>query len=133
MEVATVTERAAGTQATVLNATGYVTARRQATVSSKITGKVMEVNVEEGMAVREGQILARLDDSTHRAALALAEAQMVASERAVRELEVRLEEAELTLRWREQLVRDGLVTQADLDQATAEVESLRARMDVARS
>ena len=72
---ATVTERAAGTQAAVLNASGYVTARRRATVSSKITGKVVEVNVEEGMAVKEGQVLARLDDSTSSAALALAEAQ----------------------------------------------------------
>ena len=64
VEVATVTERAVGTQASVLNASGYVTARRRATVSSKVTGKVIEVNVEEGMAVREGQVLARLDDST---------------------------------------------------------------------
>ena len=55
--------------------TGYVTARRRATVSSKITGKVMEVNVEEGMAVKVGQVLARLDDATFKASLALAEAQ----------------------------------------------------------
>lgn len=75
VQVATVTERSAGTQASVLNASGYVTARRRATVSSKVTGKVVEVNVEEGMAVREGQVLARLDDSSVGAALALAEAQ----------------------------------------------------------
>ncbi|MCC7032646.1 MAG: efflux RND transporter periplasmic adaptor subunit, partial [Acidobacteria bacterium] len=62
VEVATATTRAAGAQASVLNASGYVTARRRATVSSKVTGKVIEVNVEEGMAVREGQVLARLDD-----------------------------------------------------------------------
>ena len=68
--------RAAGTQAAVLNASGYVTARRRATVSAKITGKVVEVNVEEGMTVREGQVLARLDDEEPRAALALAEAQV---------------------------------------------------------
>ena len=89
--MAAVTERAAGTQAAVLNASGYVTARRRATVSSKITGKVVEVNVEEGMAVREGQVLARLDDSTARAALALAEAQVEAAAPGVRENEVRLE------------------------------------------
>ena len=83
-------ERAAGTQAAVLNASGYVTARRRATVSSKITGKVVEVNVEEGMAVRQGQVLARLDDATLRAALALAEAQAEAARRGVRENEVRL-------------------------------------------
>jgi len=70
VEVASVAERPRGTQAAVLNASGYVTARRRATVSSKVTGKVVEVNVEEGMAVREGQVLARLDDANPRAALA---------------------------------------------------------------
>ena len=98
VETATVSERAAGTQAAVLNASGYVTARRRATVSSKITGKVIEVNVEEGMAVREGQVLARLDDATSRAALALAEAQAEAARRAVRENEVRLAEAQRVAR-----------------------------------
>src|SRR5438270_346193 len=91
VQVATVSERAAGTQAAVLNASGYVTARRRATVSSKITGKVVEVNVEEGMSVREGQVLARLDASTARASLALAEAQAEAARRGLRENEVRLE------------------------------------------
>src|SRR5207344_2407033 len=74
VQVAAVSERAAGTQAAVLNASGYVTARRRATISSKVTGKIVEVNVEEGMAVREGQILARLDDGTSKATLALSEA-----------------------------------------------------------
>src|SRR3981189_135353 len=55
VQVASITERPAGTQAAVLNASGYITARRRATVSSKITGKVVEVNVEEGKAVKEGQ------------------------------------------------------------------------------
>ncbi len=128
VEVVTVTERAAGTQATVLNASGYVTARRRATISSKITGKVIEVNVEEGMAVREGQILARLDDATARAALALAQAQAEASRGTMRETEVRLTEARLTLTRRAQLAKEGIVTQADVDQAQAEVDSLVARI-----
>jgi RND family efflux transporter MFP subunit len=128
VHVGTVTTRAAGTQAAVLNASGYVTARRRATVSSKITGKVVEVNVEEGMAVREGQILARLDDATARAALALAEAQAEAARRAVRENEVRLAEAELTLGRLSKLLKDGIVTQADVDAARANVESARARI-----
>ena len=84
VETAAVSQRAAGAQAAVLNASGYVTARRRATVSSKITGKVMEVHVEEGQAVKEGQVLARLDDSSYRAALLLAEAQAEAARRAVR-------------------------------------------------
>ena len=132
VEVAAVTERAAGAQASVLNASGYVTARRRATVSSKITGKVVEVNVDEGMAVREGQVLARLDDSTARALLALAETQVEAARRAVRENEVRLAEARLTLGRREQLRSDGIVTQAEVDQAQAEFDSIEARIAAAR-
>jgi RND family efflux transporter MFP subunit len=128
VEVAPVSERAAGSQAAVLNATGYVTARRRATVSSKITGKVMEVNVEEGQEVRLGQVLARLDDSTARAALALAKAQHAASIRAVKENEVRLAEAKLTLGRMTTLLKDGVVTQAELDRAKAEYDSIDARI-----
>ena len=128
VEVAPVSARAAGTQASVLNASGYVTARRRATVSSKVTGKVIEVNVEEGMAVREGQVLARLDDSTVRAALALSRAQLEAARRAVPEVEVRLDEARLVQARRERLAKDGLVTAAEIDTANAEVNSLIARV-----
>jgi len=128
VQVAQVTVRAAGTQAAVLNASGYVTARRRATVSSKITGKVVEVNVEEGMAVREGQVLARLDDSTARAALALAEAQVEAARRGVHENEVRLDEAKLTLTRLSSLLKDGIVTQADVDAAQANAGSAQARI-----
>ena len=132
VEVATVSERAAGAQASVLNASGYVTARRRATVSSKVTGKVVEVNVEEGMAVREGQVLARLDDSTVRAGLALAEAQAEAARGNMRESEVRLAEARVTLRRFQQLVKEGIGTQADADRAQAEVDSLIARIASAK-
>ena len=132
VEVATLTERAAGTQASVLNASGYVTARRRATVSSKVTGKVIEVNVEEGMAVREGQVLARLDDSTLRASIALARAQLEAARRAIPETEVRLEEARINLRRQQQLMTDGLTTPSAIDQAQAEVNSLVARIDSMR-
>jgi RND family efflux transporter MFP subunit len=115
----------------VLNASGYVTARRRATVSSKMTGKVVEVNVEEGMAVREGQVLARLDDSTAKASLALAEAQAEAARRAVREIEVRLAEAKLTRGRVMQLVAERLATEAEVDAADAEVDSLDARIAAA--
>ena len=132
VQVAAVTSRGAGTQAAVLNASGYVTARRRATVSSKVTGKVIEVNVEEGMAVREGQVLARLDDASARAGLALAEAQAESARRAVTENEVRLAEARLTLGRVEQLVERGLGTPADLDAARATVDSTVARIAALR-
>jgi RND family efflux transporter MFP subunit len=132
VEVVPVAQRAAGTQAAVLNASGYVTARRRATVSSKVTGKVIEVNVEEGMAVREGQVLARLDDSTTRAALGLALAQLESARQGARESEVRLAEAKRTLARRQQLIADGIITPAELDQAQAEVDSLAARIALER-
>jgi RND family efflux transporter MFP subunit len=128
VEVVQVTERAAGTQATVLNASGYVTARRRATVSSKVTGKVIEVNVEEGMAVREGQVLARLDDSTLQATLKLYRAQLEAAKRQIPESEVRLEQARVMLRRQEELRKEGLNTPNDIDNARAEVDSLVARI-----
>jgi len=132
VETAGVIARAAGAQAAVLNASGYVTARRRATVSSKITGKVVAMNVEEGMAVREGQVLARLDDVQFKAALGLAEAQAEAARRSVRESEVRLAEARLALGRTERLVADRLVTAAELDTAQAQVDSLVARIEAAR-
>jgi RND family efflux transporter MFP subunit len=132
VETVVVLERAAGTQAAVLNASGYVTARRRATVASKITGKLVEVNVEEGMAVREGQVLARLDDATLRATLALAEAQTEAARRGVRENEVRLNEAKLTFTRLSRLIKEGLVTQAELEAAEAQVDSFDARILAAR-
>ena len=132
VQVATVTERAAGTQAAVLNASGYVTARRRATVSSKITGKVVEVNVEEGMAVREGQILARLDDVTAKASLALAQAQLTASERTAREDEVRLANARVVLSRQQRLQKDGFAIASDVDDAKANVDALLARIDMAK-
>ena len=122
----------AASTATVLNASGYVTARRRATVSSKITGKVVDVLVEEGMRVKAGQILARLDASTVQANLDYARAQLEASRKQVTESEVRLKEALLTLGRRRQLVEEGVVGVADLDAAQAEADSLRARIDVAR-
>ena len=128
VEVASVTERAAGTQASVLNASGYVTARRRATVSSKVTGKVIEVNVEEGMAVREGQVLARLDDSSLQAALRLYRAQLEAAKRQIPESEVRLAQARVMLQRQERLRKEGLNTENDIDNAKAEVDSLIARI-----
>ena len=132
VEVGRVTERATGMQAAVLNATGYVTARRRATISSKITGKVVEVNVEEGMSVKEGQVLARLDDANPRAALAFAEAQLEAARRNTAENEVRLADARLTLMRRTQLVKEKVVAQSEVDQAQAEVDSIVARIAATR-
>jgi len=133
VEIAAVAERPQGAQAVVLNASGYVTARRRATVSSKITGKVVEVNVEEGMAVKEGQVLARLDDANMRAGLALAQAQTEAARRNITENEVRLADARVTLGRRMQLMKERVVAQSEVDQAQADVDSIAARIAAARA
>jgi RND family efflux transporter MFP subunit len=116
----------------VLVGSGYVTARRRATVSAKVTGKILEVFVEEGKPVRSGQVLARLDDSQVRAWLSVTEAQLESSRRGAAEDEARLRSAELTLGRLEQLVKEQVVGRAELDTARADVESLRARIAVAQ-
>ncbi|MEO5896586.1 MAG: efflux RND transporter periplasmic adaptor subunit [Vicinamibacterales bacterium] len=116
----------------VLNASGYVTARRRATVSSKVTGKVLQVFVEEGQAVREGQVLARLDDSQTRAELSFAEAQAAAARKSAAQDAARLREAELNLERRQRLMKEQVVGRAEVDTAQADVDSLKARIDYAQ-
>ncbi len=137
IEVQTVTVVAtsggASSGSAVLNASGYVVARRQATVSSKVTGKIAELHIEEGMSVKEGQLLARLDDTTMRPLHDLAKRQLEAARTELREIEVRLAEAERNLRRTSQLRSDKLVSEAALDQAESEVAALRARLEATRS
>ncbi len=122
----------AGGPAAVLNASGYVTARRQATVSSKVTGKVVEVLVEEGMRVEAGQVLARLDDSEARLSLELAEARRAAAEKTMAETEARSREAGLRRERLRGLRAQGIVSQADVDSIEAEVDALGARLGAQR-
>jgi len=116
----------------VLNASGYVTARRRATVSSKVTGKVVEVFIEEGQAVRQGQVLARLDDSQARAQLAYAQAQVAAARKSAGQDQARLHEAELNLQRRQRLMQENVVGRAEVDTAQADVDSLKARIAYAQ-
>ena len=123
---------AAGGASSVLNASGYVTARRQATVSSKVTGKVVEVLVEEGMKVEKDQILARLDASEARQALALTEAQLEATRRLIDETGARLREAAIRKARVRDLVAGGVSSKADWDAVDAEVNVLEAQLETQR-
>lgn len=135
VDLATATASSGGSAgaAAVLNASGYVVARRQATVSAKVTGKVSEVLIEEGTPVKEGDLLARLDDTTMRPVYDLAQRQLEAAHRNLDEVDVRVAEAQRNLRRTEQLRRDKLVSEAALDQAQSEVAALRARLEALRS
>ena len=112
----------------VLDATGYVVARRQATVSSKTTGKVLEVLIEEGMTVEQGQLLAVLDDSIPKARLRLAESQLEASGAALEEIRVNIRQAELDLERTRNLAGRQLASQAELDSDELSLEGLQARL-----
>jgi RND family efflux transporter MFP subunit len=130
----TVTAATAGSGApgAVLNASGYVTARRRATVSSKVTGKVIEVFVEEGKAVKKGQVLATLDDAQMRSGLEVARAQLSAARGTAAEDEARLKEAERQYARLNQLVKEKVVGRAEVETAEATVETLRARIALAK-
>jgi RND family efflux transporter MFP subunit len=129
---ATVKAGAGSAPGAVLNASGYIVARRRATVSSKVTGKVVDVLIEEGHPVREGQILAHLDDSQPRATLAFAEAQLASAHKSAAEDQARLSQAELTLNRRQQLLKEGVVGKAELDEAQSNVDALKARIAYAQ-
>jgi len=122
-------EIAAGDTTTLLNASGYVTARRLATVSSKITGKIVEVLVEEGTRVDAGQILARLDASNTEASLRLAEAQLAATRTALAENDANLSLAEIDLRRQTELAGNKIISIADLDRAESTARALRGRRE----
>ena len=122
----------ASTQAgpkTVLNASGYVTARRQATVSSKVTGQIIEVLVEEGQKVQAGQIVARIDPANINTSLKLAEAQLEVSRVALHETQTQLEQARRELKRSLELGRRQISSQSEMDKAQAEADTLQARLD----
>ena len=120
------------TGSSVLDATGYVVARRQATVSSKTTGKVVEVMIEEGMQVNKDQLLARLDDSIPRAQYELAQSQLESSRAGLAELDIALQQAQLDLQRTENLADRSLASQADLDRDSLNVAALNARLERSR-
>jgi len=113
---------------TLLNASGYVTARRAATVSSKVTGKVVEILVEEGKKVEQGQVLARLDASNIEAALRLAEAQLEAAHKGLEEIRPNLAFAQRELKRFTELATTKVVSDSDLRKAEMEARALEARL-----
>jgi RND family efflux transporter MFP subunit len=128
VKVATAKVIASQARGAVLNASGYVTARRRATVSSKVTGKVVEVFIEEGMHVKAGQELARLDTSAVSRGLALAQAEATAARSALEETRVRIREAQIDYDRAAHLASSEVGSRADLDRARAQLDANRARL-----
>ena len=114
--------------ASVLDATGYVTARRQATVSAQITGTLIEVLIEEGDHVQVGQVLGRLEDTAQRAALAQAQAQLKAAGALLVQYQAQLAQSERDVKRTEDLVERKLVSQQAVEQARTQVETGAAQV-----
>ena len=125
---ATAIGASSGGSASVLDATGYVVARRMATVSAKVTGRVREVLIEEGQKVEEGQVLARLDPVDAQAQRALSESQLAASQSQIASVQAQLKEAEANAARLSTLVAQKLVSRAQFEQAVATRDALRAQL-----
>ncbi|HTT41950.1 MAG TPA: efflux RND transporter periplasmic adaptor subunit [Steroidobacteraceae bacterium] len=122
----------AGGGASVLDATGYVTARREATVSAQITGTVSAVLIEEGDHVKAGQVLGRLDDTSQRATLAQAQAQLHSAEALLKQYQVQLAQSERDVRRDEDLVQRNLVSQQAVELAHTQADTQRAQIEQAQ-
>ena len=121
-------EQTTGGQKTLLNASGYVTARRAATVSSKVTGKVVEVKIEEGMKVDIGQELASLDSANVKASLRLAEAQLGSAKAMMGETRPNVVFAQQELKRFTDLAARKAVSDSDLRRRESEARALEARV-----
>src|ERR1700722_8407494 len=117
----------------ILDASGYVVARRQATVASKITAKMVELDIEEGDHVKAGQIIAKLDDTNIRAALNQSSAQLDFAKASLAETQVNLANAQRDYERQESLIAGHLVSQAAVDNAQTSVDALRAQLATQRS
>lgn len=126
-------EPPAAASAAVLEATGYVTARREATVSAKITGRLSEVLIEEGDRVREGQVLARLDDTDANARLELARSQVAAARAQLGQLQAQLAQSQRDFKRQQELRGRGLIAAQALENARTQLDSYRAQLDAQQS
>jgi RND family efflux transporter MFP subunit len=121
-----------GEGSAVLNASGYVTPRRRATVAAKITGRVVDMLVDEGMVVEEGQILARLDESDARTRLRSADADVKVAAAQVPDARAALSMADLEFQRVSSLHRSGFASDNERDRARTAYDSARARLDAAQ-
>jgi RND family efflux transporter MFP subunit len=118
--------------ASILDASGYVVARRQAAVASKITGKMVELDIEEGDRIKAGQVIARLDDTNIRASLNAAIAQQEYAKAGLAETQVNLTNAERDYTRQKSMLSGHFVSQAIVDNSQTSMDALRAQLATQR-
>jgi RND family efflux transporter MFP subunit len=116
-----------------LTASGYVVARRKATVAAEITGKVTEVMIEEGMVVEGGQVLARIKSRLTETDLALAQSRAKAADAAASAIAAELHDAERIHDRTRNLAQKNFASEADMTRTEARVNVLRAQLNQARA
>jgi RND family efflux transporter MFP subunit len=119
--------------ASLLDASGYVVARRRATVASKVTGKVLEVMLEEGQKVTAGQVIARLDDSNSRAALAATNAQLLQAQANLASAQTAYDDAKPIFERNEKQKNAAVISAQSFDEARAQYNAARNTWLVAQS
>jgi HlyD family secretion protein len=115
----------------LLDASGYVVARRRSTVASKVTGRVIEVLIEEGRRVEAGEVIARLDDSNYRATVEQAKAQLAQMEAGVAAARTALADAQPIFQRNEKQQAVGVISAQAFDTAKASYNSARTALTVA--
>jgi RND family efflux transporter MFP subunit len=116
----------------VLQATGYITARRQATVSTQITGTLTQVLIEEGDRVQKGQVIARLEDSALRAGLNVAQANISSAQAQIAQAQAQLTQATADMRRQDELAASGMLSKQAAEQARTVVASYAAQLESRR-
>ena len=118
---------------TLLNASGYVVAQRKASVSSKSTGRLSYVGVEEGSRVKKGEIIARLENEDLAAVRDRASANLSAARATFGQVEAELTDAQLNYQRQKQLLAQNLISRQDYDGAEARYHKAVAGLANARA
>ncbi|HMK87562.1 MAG TPA: efflux RND transporter periplasmic adaptor subunit [Steroidobacteraceae bacterium] len=133
VEAQPLTDAGPAAAGSILDASGYVVARRQATVASKITDKMVELDIEEGDHVKEGQVIAKLDDTNIRASLEAARAQLEYAKAGLAETQVNLANARRDYERQKSLLKGHYVSQAAVDNSQTAMDALAAQLVTQRS
>jgi RND family efflux transporter MFP subunit len=118
---------------TLLNASGYVVAQRKASVSSKSTGRLSYLGVEEGSRVRKGEIIARLENDDLGAVRDRAAANLSAARASLSQAEAELTDARLNYQRLKELLAQNLISRQDYDAAEARFQKALAAVANARA
>jgi len=127
VEVVKAAQMRSGETLVVLNASGYVTPRRKATVAAKTTGRVKEIFVDEGSTVKEGQLLALLDESDAKAVLERARSAKKVVQASLEGTKAKVQEAEKNLKRGSELVKSGVLDEQSFDKLNSDFIYLKGQ------